>query len=609
MNYQSGKDSPPEQTVRKIRDILSSVGLLAYEAFWGEHVKYCYNLCLELDGFPAIGQNGKGVNRAYTLASAYAEMIERLQCNTLFRDSFGLMNEVSLVYPDAEIEDVFYTLQRLENFFVNMFGLDIDPIVEIIQKFKMNCVPYYHVNNKMNVNLPDFLINSIAGSNGLCAGNNASEAIVQGLSEIMERHVTKKSFGNEYTFPDIPIGDVSNTMLTDMIEDIEGKGYKLTIKDFTLGGVFPCIGVVIMDNKTMEYFINIGAHPVFDIALQRCITEAFQTKYMKTKMHPLIDLFGDKNLNYNMQFKFGAYTGSLELLESNKPGTVYRNAFMKSDSSNKEMLEFICNRLINLDFNIYIRDKSYLGFPTFQIYVNGMSEMGRSLEEIQNAYENDFQTIRYLLNLNHCSIQELQQLTEKIEELDKTFNEKGYSLEAKSYVLFKKCNVIFMPGTDFQELLQDIDYFLAILYHRLADYEKAYLHLEKYIDRQCGNLPGIKYFLCVLHFFKLKMQGKEDPQEIQGILESIYGTVAYEVVEDVSDPEKAFQYFDLPSCGECFRCSYSDGRCSYPSWKNYMQVFQDKINTYPIGQEKLVSLFEEISIPRRDHLQSADKEI
>jgi Uncharacterized conserved protein len=408
----------------------------------------------------------------------------------------------------------------------------------------------------------------------------------------MERYVSKKMACPDYCFPDIPVTEVTNSILKDMIEDIQEKGYKLLIKDFTLGGVFPCLGVLIMNQSTMDYFLSLGSHPIFDIALQRCITEAFQTKDIHIKMNSFIELFnGNKNFNIIRHLKMGNYRVNLSILESNNLSTVYKNAFVEEQKSNNEMLKLICDRLITRNFDIYIRDVSYLGFPAFRIYVNGMSEMNLP-RQVLDANAN-FSIKRCLLNLKKCNVQELHQLASEMEEMNNRFTELDYSAEYKFKDIFSQCTVIFKPDTDLHELLKDIDYFLAILYNRLADYEKAYLYLEKYIDRQRGNLPGIKYFLCVLHFFKLRMQGKEDLQEIKDILESIYGTVACEVVEDVSIPEKAFQYYDLPSCGDCSRCSYSDGRCSYPSWKNYMQVFQDKINTYPIGQEKLVSLFSE----------------
>jgi uncharacterized domain len=595
MSYQSGKDCSPEQTIQKIRSILVSVGLFPHEVFWGEHARNCYNVRLELDGFLETGVNGKGVSRPYALASAYGEMMERLQCNMLFKQFFGLMNELSQGYPDARTEKLHDLIRQSEQFYANMLNAEKSSLINMFHNRNVYCLPYFHVNSRSCTYLPESLINTTCGSNGMCAGNSASEALVQGLSEIVERYVSKQLKCPDYCFPDIPVAEVTNSILKEMIEDIQAKGYKLLIKDLTLGGVFPCLGVLIMNQSTMDYFLSLGSHPVFDIALQRCITEAFQVKEIQNKMNSFIELFSENgNFNFMRQLKLGNYKVDLSLLETNIPSIVYKNAFVEGQKSNHEMVKLVCDRLIARNFDIYIRDVSYLDFPAFRIYINGMSEMNWPKQVIDNA-NGSFSIRRYLMSLKKCNVQELRKLTSMVEEENKGFVELDYSSEYKFRDIFSQCAVIFKPGTDFHELLQDIDYFLAILYSRLADYEKAYLYLKKYIDKKHGELPGTKYFLCVLHFFKLRMQGKDDMQEIRGILESIHGAIAGEVIDDISDPEKAFRYFDLPSCGDCSRCSYSDGRCSYPSWKNYMQEFQKKINAYPVGQGKLISLFEKLT--------------
>ena len=47
------------------------------------------------------------------------------------------------------------------------------------------------------------------------------------------------------------------------------------------------------------------------------------------------------------------------------------------------------NLIKNLGCNIYIRDNSFLGFPTYSIYVPGMSELHNviSLHHYQNTYD------------------------------------------------------------------------------------------------------------------------------------------------------------------------------------------------------------------------------
>lgn len=593
MSYQNGKDCLPEYTIQNIRDILISNGLFPHETFWASHAKNCYNLRLELDGFPEIGTNGKGISRPYALASAYGELMERLESGILLKQTFGLMKEVIRKYPDSRVEKLGETVKRLDNLFNKILEKEKGTTLEPFLDLKFTNLPYYHINSKTEVYLPE-LMSFISGSNGMCAGNTADEALVQGLSEIMERYVSKKIEITEYDFPDIPLEEVSNPTLNEMIADLQNKGYKIVIKDLTLGGVYPCLGVIIIDINTMNFFISLGAHPLFDIALQRCITEAFQVDQIQTKLNAFSSLFDNENINRFRQLKTGAHKGNIKIFESSKPSTAYKAAFVKSNSSNDEMLKFICSKLISMGYDIYIRNTSYLGFPSYRIYVNGMSEkapLAQTLKEISS----NFPLKKYLLNLKNCDVNELQILAGMFEELNDEFERDKFTPANKYREILGRCIVIFEPDTDFHILLKDIDYFLAILYSRLANYEKAYVYLSKYIHKQHGAFSGVQYYLCVLHFFRLKAQGK-DIQEIRNILEPVYGTTALEVMDDVSVPEKAFQYFDLPSCGDCSHCSYNDGRCSYPNWKSFAQTFQQKVKNYTEGQNELVLLFDKLSI-------------
>lgn len=42
------------------------------------------------------------------------------------------------------------------------------------------------------------------GSNGMSAGNTREEALVQGMSEVVERYVQKRIFSDRPALPDIP---------------------------------------------------------------------------------------------------------------------------------------------------------------------------------------------------------------------------------------------------------------------------------------------------------------------------------------------------------------------------------------------------------------------
>lgn len=76
-----GKDDSPEHTVRKIKEALDRVGIsVKYEDFPSDAGGMYYSR-IEIASITqgCIGANGKGASKELCMASAYAELMERLQ--------------------------------------------------------------------------------------------------------------------------------------------------------------------------------------------------------------------------------------------------------------------------------------------------------------------------------------------------------------------------------------------------------------------------------------------------------------------------------------------------------------------------------------------------
>ena len=68
----------PTDTIHRIRDILHGCGIFSYERFWDVNRNKFASCRVEVEK-AAIGTNGKGVSPEFSLASAYAEFMERFQ--------------------------------------------------------------------------------------------------------------------------------------------------------------------------------------------------------------------------------------------------------------------------------------------------------------------------------------------------------------------------------------------------------------------------------------------------------------------------------------------------------------------------------------------------
>lgn len=87
----------------------------------------------------------------------------------------------------------------------------------------------------------------------MSAGNSFEEAMVQGMSEIIERYVQKKIIKERISLPDIPVEYIKKyPHIYEMFRKLEQKQeYKCWLKDCSLGGIYPVAAFIILE-KTQE---------------------------------------------------------------------------------------------------------------------------------------------------------------------------------------------------------------------------------------------------------------------------------------------------------------------------------------------------------------------
>jgi ribosomal protein S12 methylthiotransferase accessory factor len=127
------------------------------------------------------------------------------------------------------------------------------------------------------VYFPVNLIENLFVSNGMSAGNTLAETQVQCLSEIFERAVKREIIEREIALPDVPkvVLDQYPQILAG-IRALEEQGFPVLVKDASLGGVYPVMSVTLMNPRTGGVFASFGAHPSFEVALERSLTELLQ---------------------------------------------------------------------------------------------------------------------------------------------------------------------------------------------------------------------------------------------------------------------------------------------------------------------------------------------
>ncbi|WP_085902878.1 OsmC domain/YcaO domain-containing protein [Kiloniella majae] len=286
-----GKDLPLEQTIANMTAILSNIGIKIEAASWRNIVPNVWSLHIREAASPMCYTNGKGATKESALCSALGEYIERISCNFFYNDYyFGeeIAHSEFVHYPNekwfkAGLDDALPE-GLMDEYCWQLYDPDqelrashlIDTNSGLVDR-GICALPFTRSSDQKTVYFPSNLIENLFVSNGMSAGNTLYEAQVQCLSEIFERAVKREIIEEEIVLPDVPkeILEKYPHILVG-IEELEAKGFPILVKDASLGGKFPVMCVTLMNPKTGGVFASFGAHPSFEVALERSLTELLQ---------------------------------------------------------------------------------------------------------------------------------------------------------------------------------------------------------------------------------------------------------------------------------------------------------------------------------------------
>ena len=286
-----GKDLPLEKTIANMTSTLADLGMKIEISSWRNIVPNVWSLHIRDAASPMCFTNGKGASKESALCSALGEFIERLNCNFFYNDQFlgqDIANSEFVHYPN-EKWFALETDDALPAGILDDYTRDIyDPEGELRGSHLIDTnsgnrergicsIPYVRHSDGQTVYFPANLIENLFLSNGMSAGNNVNEAKVQCLSEIFERAVKRQIIEQEIVLPDVPQEVINQyPSIVEGIKALEAQGFPIVVKDASLGGQFPVMCVTLMNPKTGGVFASFGAHPSFEAALERSLTELLQ---------------------------------------------------------------------------------------------------------------------------------------------------------------------------------------------------------------------------------------------------------------------------------------------------------------------------------------------
>lgn len=286
-----GKDLPLEKTIANMTKILADLGMKIEIASWRNIVPHVWSLHIRDAASPMCFTNGKGSTKESALCSALGEFIERLNCNFFYNDQyFGheIANSDFVHYPNEKWfkpgPNDELPSEILDEHCLEIYDFDkelrgshlIDTNSGLVER-GICSIPYVRQSDGETVYFPSNLIENLFLSNGMSAGNNLPEAQVQCLSEIFERAVKKQIIEEEIVLPDVPQAILEKyPSILEGIKALEEQGFPVVVKDASLGGRFPVMCVTLMNPRNGGVFASFGAHPSFEVALERSLTELLQ---------------------------------------------------------------------------------------------------------------------------------------------------------------------------------------------------------------------------------------------------------------------------------------------------------------------------------------------
>jgi ribosomal protein S12 methylthiotransferase accessory factor len=426
-----GKDSPLEDTIKHMSSLLENLGIKIEIASWRNPVPYVWSVHIRDADSPMCYTNGKGSSKDAALCSALGEYLERISTNYFYSDYYlgKDFQEDFVHYPDEK----WFSLKSEEEIPIGLMdetllkhysndgelkGSDLYD-TNSGQKDRGICaLPFARASDEETVYIPVNLIANIFASNGMSAGNTQSEARVQCLSEIFERAIKSKIITEEIALPDVPDNVLKRyPNILEGIKELESKGFSILVKDASLNGKFPVMCVTLMNPRTGGVFASFGAHPKFEVALERSLTELLQgrsfeglndmpaptfNKFAINEDNNIVDHFIDST--GVVSWKFFSAKADFNFSDWNIEGTT------------QEEYHYLMNILKEQGKEVYIADYNDLGTPACRILVPGFSEIYPQEDLIWDNHNRSLHFREDILNIHSLSKSDLQNLVDRLEE-------------------------------------------------------------------------------------------------------------------------------------------------------------------------------------------------
>lgn len=313
-------------------------------------------------------QMGKGGTVQQAKASAVMELAERFSFFSFVKDD---QNFVVDNYENVKDKALSFELIARA---VHDPLEDADAIKKVFSMLPLKWTWAYNITREEECLIPFDWFYAINEFNGPSAGNCTEEAVLQGVCEIVERHVSSIISRNRISTPLIDLNTVDDRLSREMIGKYQKEGIKLYLTDFSLDTGIPSIGALAYDPATFpessEIVWTAGTTPDPQKALSRALTEVAQ-------------LAGDFNSNANYVAsglpKFNAIQEADFIINTTDHVSIDNLPNLSNDNIKTEV-ENCISALSNIDMEVMLINttNNQLNIPAFYTIIPGAHFRERS---------------------------------------------------------------------------------------------------------------------------------------------------------------------------------------------------------------------------------------
>jgi ribosomal protein S12 methylthiotransferase accessory factor len=282
--YDQDKACSPEDTVARFYERLKATSLDVLKEVrridnGRLDIPVFFSVCGE-DARRIIGnkkQMGKGSTAEQSRASACMELGERFSFFSFLRNP-----ENFIVGDYAAMEAAGHPVLPIEVLLASVHDTVLAPAMlrELLADIPMQWTWALRLSDDAPVLIPFSWFYAINEFNGPSAGNTYEEAVIQGISEVVERHVCALITRDRLDTPRIDPDSISDPVAIGLLDKFRNNGIEVFLNDFSLETGIPTIGALAWDPSTFpqasEIVYTAGTTPDANKALIRALTEVAQ---------------------------------------------------------------------------------------------------------------------------------------------------------------------------------------------------------------------------------------------------------------------------------------------------------------------------------------------